>query len=294
MGILIQRDDILVDMGGTPEGVSTEALEDIAYLTRSNNRVALLTTMARGSYSRRKLHEATGIARTTIGRILTEFEERNWVERTANGTYTTTPMGHSIASELRPFVESIETIQTLGNLVDWLHGIDTRLDLRQLRDAAIMEPEHDDPMEVIDQFIDRLHHTAEFYTLNQIAPAGKAMEIMRDRLDRTQLVATFVVTGELVDYILDRPERRTRWRACIESGAEVYRYDGSIPCSLLMLDETVFIANTQATYGDPYTMIQSDNDAVRSWAREIIIGHQTDAARLDATFFEDPTTTGSE
>ena len=277
-------------MVGDSDGIPADALEDIAYLAKSANRLRLLDTLASGSYSRRELDELTGIARTTIGRIVNEFEERGWAERTPDGEYTTTPMGEQAVTEFTPLVESMGTIRKLGNLVVWLQAVEPPLGLHHLSDATVRWPEQDDPMEIIDFFTDLMRDTSEFHTLNHLAPAVTVTEIMRDRLVADQLTATFVFTGELVDYIQRRPDRRERWRDCVAAGADVYRYDGAVPCNLLIFDEREYIAKSQAEYGDQYTMIESDNTAVRAWAREVIETHKTDSKRLDTGAFGDPTT----
>lgn len=56
--------------------VPIEALEDIAYLLRSPNRVRILDALTRDPYSRRELGEQTGTSRTTLDRIVNELEER--------------------------------------------------------------------------------------------------------------------------------------------------------------------------------------------------------------------------
>ena len=272
------------------DGIPADALEDIAYLAKSANRLRLLDTLASGSYSRRDLDERTGIARTTIGRIVNEFEERGWAERTPNGEYTTTPVGEQVVTEFMPLVESMGVIRELGSLVTWIQAVEHPLSLHHLSDATVRWPEQDDPMEILDFFVDLIRDTSEFYTLNHLAPAVAFTEIMRDRLVADQLTATCVFTGELVDYIQRRPDRRERWRDCVAAGADVYRYDGAVPCNLIILDKRGYIAKSQAEHGNQYTMIESENSVVRAWAMEVIETHKVDSRRLDTGAFEDPTT----
>jgi predicted transcriptional regulator len=281
-------------MVGNPDGIPADALEEIAYLAKSANRLRLLGTLASGSYSRRELDELTGIARTTIGRIVNEFEERGWAERTPDGEYTTTPMGEQVVTEFTPLVESMEGIRKLGNLVTWIQAVERPLGIHHLSDATVRWIEQDDPMEVIDFFTDLMRDTSEFHTLNHLAPAVTVTKIVRDRLVADQLTATFVLTGELVDYIQGRPDRRERWRDCVAAGADVYRYDGAVPCNLILFDERGYIANSQAEYGDQYTMVESENTAVRAWAKEVIEVHKADSKPLDTGAFEDPTTAGND
>jgi hypothetical protein len=72
-------------MSSESSEISTEALEDIAYLCRSANRVTILDALTEGPYSRRELANQTDASRTTLDRIVNELEERRWVERTTEG-----------------------------------------------------------------------------------------------------------------------------------------------------------------------------------------------------------------
>ena len=124
-------------MVGDPDAVPAGALESIAYLARSHNRVALLATLSTGAYTPSDLHDATGVARTTVGRIVNEFEEREWVERTSDGTYVTTPTGDQVAAEFTPFVESMAVVRKLGDKVAWVQEVDPPLDLHHLGEAVV-------------------------------------------------------------------------------------------------------------------------------------------------------------
>ena len=87
--------------------IPAEALKEVAYLSRSANRVEILQTLTRGSHTRRDLTELTGASRTTLDRIVNELEERGWARRTDDGDYTATPAGDHLMAQLLPFVESV-------------------------------------------------------------------------------------------------------------------------------------------------------------------------------------------
>jgi DNA-binding IclR family transcriptional regulator len=70
-------------MTGGESPVPADALADVDYLSRSDNRVTLLDALAEGAATRRALAEETGVSRATLDRIVTEFEERDWAERTS-------------------------------------------------------------------------------------------------------------------------------------------------------------------------------------------------------------------
>lgn len=275
--------DMTVAIDSVPDG----ALEDIAYLSRSDNRLLVLTALTEGPHTRRELEEVTGVSRATVGRIVNEFEERNWAERTTDGDYVATSTGHHIATQFIPFAESIEAIRRLGEALEWLPTDELSIGLCHFRDTIVRRPEQDDPMEIIDYFTDLIRDASEFRTLTHFAPTEAFAETMRDRLATNRLTATYVLTSELVEYLRDHRDRRDRWRDCLEAGADVYRYRGHIPCNLFIIDQKVLIKKSgpesvQESYAVP---IESENEAVRSWAHELIDRYQEHADQLDIETF---------
>lgn len=272
-------------MVADPHAVSADALEDIAYLSRSVNRVTLLDALASGSYARRDLNERTGVARTTIGRIVNEFEERGWVERTGDGEYTATPTGEQVSAEFTPLVEAMAAIRILGDKVAWLQAPDSAIGLRHLSDATVRRPESSDPMAPAHHLTARLRGADELRCLFGVVPPVSFEIAMRDCTVEGDLTAEHVVSEREFAYVRDHPERAPRWREYVAAGANVYRYDGTVPCNLVVLDGTVYIGKSQSEYGEPYTVVETENDAVVSWACEIIERHRTAAERLDTEAF---------
>jgi predicted transcriptional regulator len=270
-------DDLDADTAG--------ALEDIAYLARSQNRFRILDALASESYTPRELTEKSDIARTTVGRIVNEFEKRGWVERAIEGEYTATPTGEQVVVEFTPLVDSMVAIRNLGETVAWLQAIEPTVDLHQLRDATVWKPESGDLMAPTMIYLNDLREATEFYCSVGIAPPVPFEKAMRDGVVERQMRVDHVISESEYSYLRGYPERMERWREYINGGANVYRYDGDVQCNLFILDETLYIANSQSEYGEPYTVIQTDNEQVRSWAHEIIRTHKTSAERLDAEAF---------
>lgn len=280
-----------MDMPNEDDTIPVEALEDVAYLSRSSNRVRILDALTRGPYTRGDLAELTGASRTTLDRIVNELEERDWTERTAEGGYSATPAGTYLMAQLRPFVESVEAIRRLEEALVWLPADELSIGLHHFSDASVLRPEQGDPMETVDYFTDLIRDTAEFRVLTHLAPPVPLSRAMRDRIATGGLTAEYVLTDELVDYLRDQPERRGRWRDIVEGGADVYRNGGPIPCNLWIFDGIVLIKRSgpepiQDSYGVP---IQSENETVRSWAHDLIDACRADATRVDPeTFAEAP------
>lgn len=276
-------------MSDERSSVLSDALEDIAHLVRSENRVRILETLSKRPRTRRELSEATGISRATVGRITMDLESRGWAVRTPGSEYETTSAGEHIVSELLPFAESVAAVRRLGDAIEWLPTEEISIDLRHFSDAVVKRPEHDDPMEMIDYLTDAIADASDVRVLTHFAPPEPFARSVHAGVLSGRLTGTFVMTDEIFEYLRDRPNRRQRWQELIDAGAEAYRYDGDVPCNLLAIDETVFIKSSkpesvQLSYGVP---ILSRNDAVRSWAHELIDGYRDDAVRLRAGTFDD-------
>lgn len=272
-------------MPGTEDKFPDAAMEDIAYLSRSKSRVRILDELTIDECSRRELEETTGIARTTIGRIINEFEERGWARRTTDGGYEATPPGTSIMSEFTPFVESVQAIRNLGELIGWLPTDEVPIGLRHFTDATVRRPEPADPMSTVTDFNARLDGVSEFQCLVGIAPPIPFEREMVEGVVNRGLDTKHVITDEELNYLLDHPERLPRWREYVEAGANVYRYEDQIPCNIFVFDDTVIITNSQSDYGDPHVGIESDNSVILSWAQEVIEKYKRDAEKLDSTAF---------
>jgi predicted transcriptional regulator len=265
-----------------PDAFPEDALEDIAYLSRSKNRAWILATLATESYTRRELGDATGIARTTLDRIVNEFEERGWITRTKDGDYVATPIGERIATESTRFVGAIQTIRSLGDAVAWLPNDELTIGLQYFRDATVMRPETNATSALSTHAIELMREATEFTCLVNIAPSlGFENAMMNGVVDGRLRTQHIITDGELA-VIRQKADRASRWQTYIEAGADLYFYDGRIPCNILIIDETVFILDRQP---EAIEAIKSSNDVVRSWAHEVISDYQEDAERLTTATF---------
>jgi len=115
-----------------------------------------------------------------------------------------------------------------------------------------------------------------------IAPSlGFENAMMNGVVDGRLRTQHIITDGELA-VIRQKADRASRWQTYIEAGADLYCYDGRIPCNILIIDETVFILDRQP---EAIEAIKSSNDVVRSWAHEVISDYQEDAERLTTATF---------
>lgn len=274
------------DTNGLPE----QALEDIAYLARSMNRVRILDVLASGRYERGDVEEITGIARTSIDRIVKEFEERGWTQRTSDGYYVATPTGERILAEFLPFLRSMEAIRTLGDLVAWLPTDEVPIGLHHFADATVSRPDPAYAMSTVEDLEDLLHDTSMFHFLIGVALPSAFERTIRDVVVNEELRPEIILTNDVLSYQLEHPERLPRWREYIEAGGDVYRYDGQVPCNIFRFDDIVVITNSQSDIGDhPLLGIGSENEEVLSWAQEVFYKYRENADLLVVQALEEST-----
>ena len=263
------------------------ALEEVAYLSRSANRVVILDALTSAPQPRRQLAEGTGTSRTTLDRIVNELEERGWAKRTSNGEYVATPSGRQLMAQFRPFLESVEALRRLGEAVDWLPHDELSIGLEHFSDAVVWEPATDDPVETVEFMKELIAGASRFRVLSHLAPPEPLSSTFHDGVTSGRLVMDGVATDDLLAFINDHPERAARWRDSIRSGTPIYRTAGPIPCNLWIIDETVLIKQSgpgpiDESYGVP---IVSDDETVRAWANELIDEWQATGTRVDVDAF---------
>lgn len=269
-----------------------EPLEDIAYLSRSHNRVVILDALTDGPRSRRALAELTGVPRTTLDRIVNELEEKGWAERTADGTYEATTRGTHIMRRFSPFLESVEAIHQLGDAITWLPIDELSIGLEHFNDAFVRQPETADPVETIDFMNDLLANASEFRVLAHLAPPEPLGETMYESVVSGQMSLDGVITDTLYSYLCDNPERAERWRTLVEAGADLRWNEDPIPCNLWIFDETVLIKKSgpepiDDSYGVP---IVSDDSTVLSWAHDLIDEWMAQGTRINGGAFVENST----
>ena len=294
--IVTKTHEVLI-MPARDSQLPTRALEDVAYLSRSANRVVILTELTEGQYSRGTLANQTGVSRATLDRIINELEERGWAKRTTEGNYAATAHGRHLMRQFKPFLESVETLHRLGDALTWLPIDELSIGLEHFSDAVVRRPESEDPVEAIEFINDLLRNTSEFRVLAHLAPPEPLETTLHERVTTGRMTMDGIITDELIGLLGSTPKRAKRWRALVEAGSDLRQHDGPIPCNLWIFDETVLIKKSgpdpiDESYGVP---IVSENDTVRSWAHDLIDKWMNAASPIDASAFEvDPTAPGTD
>lgn len=256
-------------------------LDDVSFLARSVHRVEVLRTLASGPRSRPELHEVAGIPQPTLGRILGGFEDRAWVERDGR-EYALTPLGGLVFEAFEELLDTVETVQRLGDVLVQLPTDEMDFDIREFADATIWVPEPGDTLSHIRR-MEEVWFEADNTRLlgSTLGPASfeRRREHAREFVDGEQRSETVVSTAMLEQGMSD-PELnrmiREHWDPVRMRG---YRYDGTIPLILAVADGTAMLAPTDEN-GIPTAVIATGNEVVRSWVHDRIDEYREQATEL--------------
>jgi predicted transcriptional regulator len=276
------------------------SLDNVAYLSRSENRVAILEALtesipapgrSRTGYAPRELKEMTGASEATVSRIVSEFEARGWCRRTIEGEYVATPKGKLVATEFDPFITAVETIDQLGDAAGLLPIPELTIGLKHFRDATIRRPMGFDPNEFGFYMNELMEKSSIYYYLTYVAPPQSMAETMSELIVSGQLDSVGVLAGSVVDYTSEHlispgdldHERQHLWTD--EPGNTWYRFEGHLPCNLFIFDDLVVIENSQVEDIEPGTVIQSGNEAVWDWAMGVFEKYKDASERVERETF---------
>lgn len=241
-------------------------LDTIDFLASSANRVQVLDAVADGPQSRDELMEAIDIARPTLGRILHEFEEREWIERTGR-TYTATPLGSMVDEAISELLATMETEEHLRQVMPWFPVEAVSFDIGVLSDAEIVFPTETNTGAHIQRGIEYAQAADRFRTVSyQTAPP--IVEASRIAVVEHGQRFEAVLARSLVETLLEDPTMAPMFTELLAAPtADVYTTDEELPVIFYIADDIVAFGLTEAE-DLPRGIVFSDDDTVYTWATE--------------------------
>jgi predicted transcriptional regulator len=243
------------------------ALEEIEFLALSANRVDALELLAAEPRTRRELVELTGASQPTVGRILNDFEERGWLERTGS-TYRATATGALVSRGFGDLVGIVETDFELRPIVQWLPTEAIGFDLAHLVDATITTPSRVRPNAPVTRALELLDD-AETVRIVSYAFNEGSLERIAERTAAGDQRFEGVFSASAIDAITDDSQLRRRLRDLLAADHATIRItDESIPVAATIADATVHLFVRDET-GVLQASIDIDDPAVSSWATDL-------------------------
>lgn len=255
------------------------ALEEIEFLALSANRVAVLRLLAADPRNRTELAEETGASQATLGRILSDFEERSWV-RQDGGTYRATATGELVARGFSDLLDILETEQALRDIVEYLPAEELGFDLARLADATITAPTEMRPNAPLQRLLDLEAVAGEIRAFSH-AFNEQTLTLVTDRVTAGELSFRGVFSRSAIDALTSESTLRRRLETLLAAdGASVRIRDEELP-----LAGTVFEERTHLLVRDDSGVlragIDTDDPAVYAWAEGTFEEYWESATPLD-------------
>ncbi|ELY86933.1 helix-turn-helix transcriptional regulator [Natrinema altunense] len=255
------------------------ALEEIEFLALSSNRVEVLGLLAAGRCTRTELADATGASQATLGRILSDFEDRSWI-RHDGSEYVATATGRLVAEGFTDLQEILETEAKLRGIVDYLptHAMD--FDLRRLSDATITVPSATRPNAPLGRLLGFLREADEVrafsHTFNE-----QALRVVRERVTAGDQRFTGVFGRSAIEALADESELRRQLEALLAAGdAEIRVREEGVPIAIMIVDGVVYLLLRDGN-GVLRASVDTDDDAVRAWAEDSLDHYWRTATPLE-------------
>lgn len=239
-----------------------ETLAEIEFLALSPNRVTVLERLADGVHTRSELGEATGASQATLGRILGDFEERDWVRREGNG-YVATATGRLVAEGFRDLLDVMAAERELRDVVAYLPTEALGFEFGHLAGATVVTPTETRPNAPLQRLLALLRR-ADSVTAFSHALNDQSLGVVADRLGRQEFEAV-LTPGAVESLSADRTLRERLGIVLEADSAGIRVYDGEIPLAVTIGDEVVNIL-VRDDRGVVQAAVETDAPAVREWA----------------------------
>ena len=259
------------------------ALDDIAFLANSANRVAILLELADGPHSKHVLMESTDFSRVTLGRILDDLEDRQWITQRGQ-VCDITPLGAWVIEEFGAFQEMMEAERTLRDVFQWFPADGYGFHISCLADADITSISRADASAPISTLIKQFDLGGRIYCFS-FAITSQFLEACWRSVMDGHVTVEWVFTSDVLEVLRSSPAMARQSREMLESDRATYRhYEGDIPYVVIVSEETVNLRLADRD-GAATALIQTDNEQVRSWAETQFDEYWAAGAPLDAEAF---------
>ena len=258
------------------------ALDDIAFLTSSPNRVAALEALTAGPHERSDLQDAIDVSRSTVKRTLNGFRERGWVDRDGQ-EYSITPLGELVAERFTTLLETIDAGAKLREVVQWLPTEAPKFDIELFADATVTTANPGAPYRPINRLM-RLIEGTETETVRSFGtrPPPGYFDALDWRVSEG-LTVEVLFSPVVVEAFLESPPEDAV--ASIDNERLSFRVCEGLPCGLTLLDEHVAICGYDPNTGMLQALIDTDDPAAVEWGESTYNSYRHESRSIDPIEF---------
>ena len=256
-------------------------LDDVEFLVSSAHRVGVLEVLADSPCDRNGLREATGASSPTVGRILSDFEDRHWIERSGR-TYRLTGLGEFVADRLEGFLDAMTVEQRLRDVAPWLPYELDGFSVDLLSDAVVSYPGPGYPYEPLDRNAKLLAETGRIRGFGMVLLKASVLDAFFDR----------VFEGLEVELIYPPRVIEAMWTWNPETVADSLSLDNhavyvheALPhsewCGICLSDERLSICCYDAGTGALRSLVDTDDPRAYAWGESVVDRYLAEARALE-------------
>ena len=244
-----------------------DPLEEIEFLARSANRIEVLAALVEEQRTRQTLAERIGISQPTLGRILRDLTERQWVT-TDGEQYWATATGELVATGITDLQKRLATETKLREIIEWFPAESVDVALRHFADGEITTPTQTRPNAPIRRMLDLLGDTDHAMLLSHAFNEQK-LRLIRDRTIDSDLRTRGVFAADAIDAITATGDLRGLLAEIVTAEtAEIRVVDGEIPVAVEVTDSRTHLLLRDAE-GIVRASVDTDDETVRTWATRL-------------------------
>jgi predicted transcriptional regulator len=244
-------------------------LNDVDHLARSPHRTRVLRLFATDEWTRRDLHEETGIPQPTLGRILSSFQDRNWLVRDGP-TYSLTLHGRLVAAHFQHLLDAVGTVQRLPGSADLDALLELGFELDWLARADVIVPSESTGPFVHIQRVRESVRTADRVVELSPRPMPGIAELLARRLRSDDLVVeTVFPRDEFLAFVADSEHRALVADMLGTGNLRLHLYDGPVPCYVANHGERA-VFDVQSSEGRLIGLLTTAEPAAVEWAESVV------------------------
>lgn len=252
-------------------------LENIEYLARSSHRTGVLGALADGRRERHELCEATGASSPTIGRVLSAFNERQWIVRDGSA-YALTPLGEYVAEQFDDLHDAMETEQKLRDVWQWLPREMSGFSVDLFADAIVSYPGPEYPYRPVERVCDLIEETNSLQGFGTTVYKSVNNETVCDCV-LAGMDYEYIYSPEILEVTISwNPQRLAEAAAC--DNCNVLLHD-DLPdrdrCGLGIFDDRIGICCHDAETGMLEAFVDTSDPDARKWALSVYERHRAEA-----------------
>ncbi|MFH5800482.1 helix-turn-helix transcriptional regulator [Haladaptatus sp. CMAA 1911] len=258
-------------------------IDDIEFLARSDHRVGVLDALAECPCDRTDLRSATSASSPTMGRILSDFEDRRWVVRTGR-TYELTRLGEFVADRFSNLRDAMATERKLRDVLPWLPREMEGFSVGLFTDPVVSYPGPGYPYEPVERVTQLIEGTDEMRGFGTTIVKSSNLEAACQAIIEGMEFEFIYTPGVLETIVAWNPARVTEAAACDNCTSLVH---GSLPdsewCGLGIYDDRVGICCHDAETGMLQAVVDTDSSEALKWAESVYEQYRNEARLLDET-----------